>query len=450
MTARGLIIGAPRSGSGKTSLTIGLLRALARRGLAIRGAKSGPDYIDPGFHAAATGRPGFNLDSWAMPPSLLDSLAAEASEGAELVLIESAMGLFDGIPGQRGGSGSAADLARRYHLPVLLVLDVSGQSQTAAAVAKGFVSYDPDVRIAGVVLNRLGSERHRQLAGAAIESIGLPVVGAIPRDPTLVLPERHLGLVQAGEHADLAAHLDRLADVMERSLDIDAIVALAEPLPARPAVSGRALPPPGQRIALASDVAFSFLYQHVALGWRSAGAEIVPFSPLGDQAPAGDCDVCWLPGGYPELYAGVLAGASHFRGGLLEFARKRPVHGECGGFMVLGESIEDAEGVSHRMLGLLGHSTSFAKRRMNLGYRQARLLADCPLGKAGEIVRGHEFHYAQTTRPGADEALVELADGQGKPLGPGGSRRANVTGTFFHAIAGADAWTTRPAAAVLP
>ncbi len=196
-----------------------------------------------------------------------------------------------------------------------------------------------------------------------------------------------------------------------------------------------ALLPPGQRIALASDAAFSFLYRHVALAWRSAGAELLPFSPLRDEAPAEDCDVCWLPGGYPELHAGVLAAASRFRAGIEDFAKTKPVHGECGGFMVLGESIEDADGVSHRMLGLLGHSTSFAKRKMNLGYRQARLLADCPLGKAGEIVRGHEFHYAQTTSFGADEPLVELADGQGKALGPGGSRRENVTGTFFHAIA---------------
>ena len=203
MTARAIIIGAPRSGSGKTSVTIGILRALTRRGVRARGAKSGPDYIDPGFHAAATGLPGVNLDSWAMPPALLGALAANAAEDAEIVVIESAMGLFDGIPAEAGRSGSAADLARLYGLPVLLVLDVSGQSQTAAAVAKGFAVYDPAVRIAGVVLNRLGSERHRKLAGDAVAAIGLPVVGGILRDPALTLPERHLGLVQAGEHGDL-------------------------------------------------------------------------------------------------------------------------------------------------------------------------------------------------------------------------------------------------------
>ena len=435
MTARGLIIGAPRSGSGKTSVTIGLLRALARRGIKVRGAKSGPDYIDPGFHKAATGLPGVNLDSWAMAPSLLNALAANASSDTDLVIIESAMGLFDGIPSEKGCSGSAADLARLYGLPVLLVLDVSGQSQTSAAIAKGFATYDPDVRIAGVVLNRLGSDRHRKLAGDAIEALGLPVVGAIMRDPTLSIPERHLGLVQAEEHADLFAHIDRLADMVERSLDLDAIIELATPLEPVSGDQSFALPPPGQRIALAQDAAFTFLYPHVAAHWRAMGAELVPFSPLADQAPDAACDVCWLPGGYPELHPGRLAAATNFLTGTRRFAETRPIHGECGGFMVLGSSIEDADGVTHEMLGLLGHATSFAKRKMNLGYRQAKLSAPCPLGATGSVVRGHEFHYAQTVKKGEDAPLGEISDGQGNPLGSFGGRRGHVTGTFFHAIA---------------
>ncbi|MCV3242601.1 cobyrinate a,c-diamide synthase [Mesorhizobium sp. ZC-5] len=435
MTARGLIIGAPRSGSGKTSVTIGILRALSRRGLAMRGAKSGPDYIDPGFHAAATGVPGVNLDSWAMPPALLNGLAAKAADGADCVVVESAMGLFDGIPGEKGRSGSAADLARLYGLPVILVLDVSGQSQTAAALAKGFATYDPGVRIAGVILNRLGSERHKRLAGDAIEALGIPVVGAILRDPSLTLPERHLGLVQAAEHADLMAHLDRLADMAERSLDLDRILSLAVPFAPPVTDMSAALPPPGQRIALASDAAFTFLYPHVAQHWRTAGAEIVPFSPLADEAPRDDCDVCWLPGGYPELHAGRLAAAEKFRAGMHGFAAKRAVHGECGGFMVLGEVLQDAGGENHRMLGLLGHSTSFAERKMNLGYRRASLLADCALGRLGSEIRGHEFHYARMTDAGADEKFADLADGEGRELGAFGGRRGYVTGTFFHAIA---------------
>jgi cobyrinic acid a,c-diamide synthase len=435
MTARAIIIGAPRSGSGKTSITIGLLRALARRGFRARGAKSGPDYIDPGFHTAATGLPGVNLDSWAMSPSLLDQLAADAAGDADIVVIESAMGLFDGIKAPPGRSGAAADLARLYGLPVLLVLDVSGQSQTAAAIAKGFVTYDPQVRIAGVVLNKLGSERHRKLAGEAIEAIGLPVVGAVMRDPSVTLPERHLGLVQASEYADLDAHLDRLADLMEKSLDIDAILGLMQPLGATGGNHTAALPPPGQRIALAEDAAFTFLYPHLAGQWRKAGAEFVPFSPLADEPPPAGCDVCWLPGGYPELHAGRLAQATRFMTGVRHFAETKPVHGECGGYMVLGTSLEDADGVTHPMLGLLGHATSYARRKMNLGYRQATLLTDCPIGAKGALIRGHEFHYAQMVDAGGDERLAELQDGQGNHLGAFGGRRGHVTGAFFHAIA---------------
>lgn len=435
MSAGAIIVGAPRSGSGKTSVTIGILRALARRGVRVRGAKSGPDYIDPGFHAAATGLPGVNLDSWAMPPSLLNGLAARAAGDAELVVLESAMGLFDGIPSPDGRTGSAADLARLYRLPVLLVLDVSGQSTTAAAIAKGFSCYDPNVRIAGVVLNRLGSERHRKLCADAIEALGLPVVGAIQRDSALALPERHLGLVQAREHAGLMTHLDRLADMAETSLNLDAIMALAAPLQPGESDFGAALPPPGQRIALAEDAAFTFVYPHVATHWREAGAEIVPFSPLADEAPDARCDVCWLPGGYPELHAGKLATAQKFRAGMQRFAATNPVHGECGGFMALGTALEDADGVTHPMLGLLGHATSFARRKMNLGYREARLKSDCALGVGGTIVRGHEFHYAQVIDAGSDEPLADLADGLGNPLGVSGARRGLVSGTFFHAIA---------------
>ncbi len=439
MTARAIIVGAPRSGAGKTSVTIGLLRALARRGLRVRGAKSGPDYIDPGFHEAATGLAGVNLDSWAMAPSLLNALAGRAAEDADIVILESAMGLFDGIPGQPGRSGAASDLAALYSIPTLLVLDVSGQSTTVAAVAKGFATYRPDVRIAGVVLNRLGSERHRRLCAEAIEAIGLPVVGAIERDPTLTMPERHLGLVQAGEHDDLIAFIDRMADMAERSIDLDRVIELAAPLAPQTGDFTCALPPPGQRIALAQDRAFTFLYPHVARHWRDEGAEIVPFSPLADEGPAPDCDVCWLPGGYPELHAGALAAAGNFRNRMAAFAAQKPVHGECGGYMVLGEALEDADGVTHKMLGLLGHATSFAKRKMNLGYRQARLLANCPLGRAGDTIRGHEFHYARVITPGNDEALAELADGQGNPLGSAGGRRGHVSGSFFHAIARAHA-----------
>jgi cobyrinic acid a,c-diamide synthase len=435
VTARGLIVAAPRSGSGKTTVTLGLLAALKRRGVAVCAAKAGPDYIDAAFHAAATGAPSVNLDSWAMAPALLDALAREASQTAEILVIEGVMGLFDGVAGPPGRSGATADLAARFHLPVLLVLDVTGQSQTAAAVVGGIAAYDPAVQVAGVVLNRVGSERHRLLVADAMGVSGMPVLGAVPRDATLVIPERHLGLVQAGEHADLAVRLDRLADMAERHLDLDGIMAAAAPLAPGGTDSMAALPPPGQRIALARDRAFSFVYPHVVDGWRRSGAEIIAFSPLADEPPRSDCDSCWLPGGYPELHAGALAAARRFRDGLARFAATRPVHGECGGYMVLGEGLEDADGTRHAMTGLLGHATSFATRKLHLGYREARLIAAGPLGSAGAAIRGHEFRYASLAAPGQDEPLVDLIDGQGRALGPSGGRRGHVTGAFFHAIA---------------
>jgi cobyrinic acid a,c-diamide synthase len=435
VSARGLIVSASRSSSGKTLVTLGLLGALRQKGVAVRAAKSGPDYIDPAFHAAATGGKGVNLDSWAMPAALIDALTADATQDADLLVVEGAMGLFDGVPGTPGRSGAASDLAERLHLPVLLVLDVSGQSQSAAAVAAGFAAFRPAVRVGGVVLNKLGSDRHRALIAQALEPLGIPVLGAIPRDETLVLPERHLGLVQASEHPDLVARLDRFAQMAARHLDLDAIVAMAAPLGTANAPAHPALKPPGQRIALAFDAAFSFVYAHVLDGWRRAGAEIVPFSPLRDEAPAPDCDVCWLPGGYPELHAGKLAAARGFLDGLARFSQSRPVHGECGGYMVLGEGLEDADGVRHSMAALLGHAASFAKRRLHLGYRQARCLVDNPIGATGDIVRGHEFHHASIIGKGDDDPFVDVTDAQGRAVAETGSRRGRVSGTFFHAIA---------------
>jgi cobyrinic acid a,c-diamide synthase len=436
MMARGLIIAAPHSGAGKTTVTLALLAALARRGLTVRAAKAGPDYIDPAFHAAAIGAACVNLDTWAMPRPLLDALAAQSTEGADIFVIEGVMGLFDGASGTAGQRGATADLAAHFGLPVVLVLDVSRQAQSAAAVVRGFAAHDPAVRIAGVILNRVASDKHRALVADAIAALGISVLGAVPREAALALPERHLGLVQAGEHSDLAALIDRLAATAERHLDLDAIAALAAPLKlAAPTALIPAVPPPGQRIALAHDRAFSFVYPHLVNAWRSAGAEIVPFSPLADEPPPERADCCWLPGGYPELHADALAGAGRFMSGLRRFAETRPVHGECGGYMVLGESIEDAAEERHVMAGLLGHSTSFAKRKLHLGYRTAQLFGDGVLGRKGAILRGHEFHYATLTAAGGDECFAELRDGDGRTLGPSGGRRGRVTGTFFHAIA---------------
>ena len=433
---RGLMIAAPRSGSGKTTATLGLLRAFKRRGVDVVGLKSGPDYIDPAFHAAASGREGVNLNSWAMPPKLLAAIAAQASGTCDLALCEASMGLFDGVLDERGRSGASADVAAALGLPVLMVIDVSGQAQSAAAVVNGCATYDGRVSVAGVIVNRVGSERHRRLVLEAIEAVGVPVVGALPRDDKIALPERHLGLVQAGETQALDARLETMADFVEAHVDCDRVLAMAGELALlSPASRAVALRPPGQRIALARDAAFSFIYPHVIQGWRAAGAEIVSFSPLADEPPPTNCDLCWLPGGYPELFAGRLAEAAHFRDGLRVFAETRPVHGECGGYMALGESLTDATGAVHRMAGLLGVEMSFAKRRMTLGYREARVAAACALGPEGATYRGHEFHYATIASSGSDEPFAVCRDAYGTAAAPAGSRRGRVTGSFFHVIA---------------
>ena len=430
------MIAAPRSGSGKTTLMLGLLRAFRRRGVDVVGLKSGPDYIDPAFHAAASRREGVNLDSWAMAPKLLSALAAQAAGPCALALCEASMGLFDGVPAERGRAGASADVAAALGLQVLLIIDVTGQAQSAAAIVKGCASYDERIKVAGVIVNRVGSERHRRLVVEAIEGIGVPLVGALPRNDKIALPERHLGLVQAGETEALDARLEALADFIEAHVDCERVLGLSGGLDLASSTQGRAaVRPPGQRIALASDAVFSFIYPHLTRGWRAAGAEIVPFSPLADQAPPQNCDVSWLPGGYPELHAGRLAAASRFREGLRAFAETRPVHGECGGYMALGTSLTDASGAVHRMAGLLGVETSFAKRRMTLGYREARLASNSALGLKGTLLRGHEFHYATIVKNGGDDPFAFVRDVYGSPEAPSGSRRGRVTGSFFHVIA---------------
>jgi cobyrinic acid a,c-diamide synthase len=433
--ARCLVISAPASGAGKTTLTLALARSFRDRGLAVQCFKSGPDYIDPAFHRAATGRASVNLDSWAMPRETIQALTARA-EDADLVIAEGSMGLFDGVATSgQSGTGASADLAQMMGWPVLLVLDPSGQAQTAAAVASGLRDFRKDVRIAGVVLNRVASPRHEDLVRRAMEAAGIAVLGALPRHAPITLPERHLGLVQAQELAQLDELIAEAARLVADRVDLDAVLRLAECGWTASHTSAPApVTPPGQRIALARDAAFSFIYPHVLEGWRTVGAEVLPFSPLADEGPDDSADVCWLPGGYPELHAGQIAANERFRDGLRAFAQTRPVHGECGGYMVLGEGLTDAQGTRHAMTGLLGLQTSFAKRRMHLGYRLAELTAGMPGHGQGARLRGHEFHYASILAQ-PDPPLACVRDANGAEVAETGSRRGRVTGTFFHLIA---------------
>lgn len=429
----GLIVSAPASGAGKTTLMLGLLGAYRARGVVVQPFKSGPDYIDPAFHLAASGRVSVNLDSWAMDRARIAGLIGAAA-GAELILAEGSMGLFDGVaaPGA-AGTGASADLAALTGWPVVLVVDVSGQAQSAGAVAAGLARFRPGVRVAGAVLNRVASPRHEALVRAGMAEAGIAVFGALPRRAEMALPERHLGLVQAEETAELGRILESAAAFVAAHVDLAALRAAAGAT--RLAAAGPArVVPPGQRIALARDPAFSFVYPHLVEGWRQAGAEILPFSPLADEAPDPTADCCWLPGGYPELHAGRLAAAERFRQGLRQFAARRPVHGECGGYMVMGQALIDREGQRHEMAGLVGLVTSFARRQMHLGYRDAELLAPIPGHAAGARLRGHEFHYSTIVEQ-PDPALARVRDAAGATVAETGSRRGTATGTFFHLIA---------------
>ncbi|SEL37785.1 hydrogenobyrinic acid a,c-diamide synthase (glutamine-hydrolysing) /cobyrinate a,c-diamide synthase [Roseovarius nanhaiticus] len=431
--APGIMISAPSSGTGKTTVTLGLLRALAEDGMRVQPFKSGPDYIDPAFHLAAAGRASFNLDTWAMGDALLNAIAAQA-ESAEICVAEGSMGLYDGVATRgQSGYGTSAETAQRLGWPVVLVVDVSGQAQSAAAAALGFRMYNPDLPFAGVILNRVASPRHERLTALGMEKAGMNVLGALPRRGDLTLPERHLGLIQAVEHPDLETAISGYASFLREHVDLEAIKSAAR---GKPLALGGALPaPPAQRIALAQDAAFSFAYPHLVEGWRAAGAELLPFSPLANEAPDPGADLVWLPGGYPELHAGRLAAADTFRAGLRRHAETRPVHGECGGYMALGAGLIDKEGKCHAMAGLLGLETSYEKRKFHLGYRQAELLAPMPGHLAGARLRGHEYHYS-TILEQPDAPLAKVADADGNPVPETGSYRGYVTGTFFHLITG--------------
>ena len=433
MHAPGLVIAATQSSSGKTLVTLGLIRALTRRGLTVASFKVGPDYIDPAFHLAAGAVRCPNLDSWAMQLPTLARLAEAAAHDVDLVVGEGVMGLFDGGP---EGRGSTADVASLLGLPVVLTVDAKGMGQSVAALAAGFAEFRDDVDVTGVICNRTGGPRHDQLLAEALDA-RLPGLrlGALPLDGRLKLPSRHLGLVQARER-DLEPLIEQAGHLVEAYLDLDRIEGLAAPMAlAAFGPPGPILPPPGQRIALADDEAFAFVYAAVVEGWRRAGASIHPFSPLADEAPDRAADAVILPGGYPELHAGRLAAAATFRAGVRAAAeRGAVVYGECGGFMVLGEALVDADGERHPMLGLLPSATSFAERRLHLGYRRLRLRAPGFLGEPGALYRGHEFHYARLIEPGDAPALFDAADAAGRPLGPAGARRHNVAGSFMHLI----------------
>lgn len=423
----GLVVAAPRSGSGKTTVTLGLLAALTRRGLGVAPAKSGPDYIDTTILARAAGRDAINLDAWAMSPARLRQLASDHVDGADLLLVEGAMGLFDGAADNRG---STADLTAILGLPVILVLDADRQSQSIAALAHGFATWRPDVKVGGLIVNRAATTRHEAMLRNALSALDIPLLGVLPKRDALTLPERHLGLVLPGEVARFDEVMGAAAEAMEDYLDLNRLLAMSGPV-ARAADNTTTLPPLAQHIAIARDAAFAFLYPHWLSDWHAAGATLSFFSPLADEAPDPSANAVLLPGGYPELHGQTLALAVNFHAGLLA-ARDRGalIYGECGGFMVLGQSLTDKAGVTYPMAGLLPHETRIDRPKRVLGYRRLKHLSPLPFPSE---LNGHEFHYSSARRT-RGTPLFEATDALGEALPPMGLVEGNVMGSYAHVI----------------
>lgn len=432
MSAPGVIIAGSTSGCGTTTLTLALLRALACRGFATSAFQVGPNPVGPALHARACGRPCLNLDCWAMRLETLAGLGDHLADGADLILGEATLGLFDDAD---DGGGSSGDLAGLFDLPVVLVVDAHNMGASAAALALGFIHHRDDVEIAGMLFNRVRSERHSEILRRACDDhFSQPVLGCLPDDERLRLPEPLPGRMPAGEPSGLAAFLDGAADLASARIDLERLVRLARPF-GLGLYGPRAQPlkPLGQRIALARDGAFA--YAATLDGWRAAGAEILPFSPLAGEGPDPRADAVFLPGGWPEPHAASLAGNAAFLERLRAHAEAGAfVYGECGGFIALGERLIDAQGRAHAMAGLLPLSASFEQTRQRQGYRRVRLIAPSPLGQAGATFRGHEGASASITVADGTEPLFEIADARGRPLGTSGLRAGNVAGSLVRLI----------------
>ncbi len=407
MTPRILLAGT-HSSAGKTTVALGLLRALRARGLRPAPFKVGPDYIDPGLHAQAAGRPSRNLDAWLLDDVALRGVLARGARDADLAVVEGVMGLFDGIGS--GQEASTAAVARQLDCPVVLVLDVAAMSGTAAAVVLGCQRMRPGVGLVGVILNRAGGDAHAAATSEAIrDATGLPVLGWLPDDARFAVPERHLGLVTAAEGGVPEDTLERLGSAVGEQFDLEAILGLARAASPLPLDTGaRETIPVRARIGVASDRAFGFYYEDTFDVLAQAGAEIARFSPLGDAQLPDGVDGLYLGGGFPELYAAELAENQPMRDAIRAFADAgRPVYAECGGLMALGESLTTFEGRSFPMFGLLPLRSAM-KPQHSIGYCEVEALRACPLLEAGERARGHEFHWSEADPPASDRAAYRL------------------------------------------
>jgi cobyrinic acid a,c-diamide synthase len=430
---RGLVIAGTQSGVGKTTITLGLLAALRRRGLVVQPFKVGPDFIDPGHHTRAAGRVSPNLDGWMLSREANEALFRRQVRGADVAVVEGVMGLFDGYDGL-SEAGSTAQMAKWLGLSVLLVVDARAMARSAAALVHGFASFDPELTVAGVIFNRIGSPTHLEYLQQALASLkGVRCLGGLPRNQELAIPERHLGLTTTEDHPLGEVYLQRLADWVETYLDVDGLLAALPPL----ALSEeRALEAasPTVRLGVARDRAFCFYYAENLELLAASGAELVPFSPLNDRELPGDLHGIYLGGGYPELYAASLSANTGMRQAIQAGATAgMPIYGECGGLMYLAKEIRDLEGQAHPMAGVFPFTVRMLPRLKALGYREVTLIAGGLLGPPGTTMRGHEFHYSEMIgEPDGVPRLYRLTPRKGGATVAEGYCERNVLASYVH------------------
>jgi cobyrinic acid a,c-diamide synthase len=442
----GFLIAAPQSGSGKTTVSLAIMAALARRGVTVAPFKCGPDFIDPGYHRAVTGRPSINLDGWMCGEEFVRRTFLTRLTSQSIAVIEGAMGLFDGL-GASGSEGSSAQLAALTGAPVVLVVNARGMAASAAALVNGFAGFDPQIRVAGVIFNNVGSEQHSMLLREVLATHCPEVLcfGSVPRDESLEIPSRHLGLVTAEDNPLTVEFIARLADIAERCLDMDGLMGLgfdsAQPTlidkdedAFHPLSEGEGRGEGSIRIAVARDAAFCFMYEDNLRLLREAGAELILFSPLNDTELPTDIHGMYLPGGYPELYAEALhTNVSMKKSIRTAIAADMPVYAECGGFVYLTEGIDASDNQpSADFVGIFPVRCRMLSRRKALGYRQVRLTENVIIGGQGAVVRGHEFHYSEIgTMPEESDCCYEVSR-RGIVLGTEGFRIRNCLASYIH------------------
>ena len=431
MQSLSLCISSAMTGSGKTIFTSALINLLMNRGYSVSSGKVGPDYIDPTYTRSLTNQNVFNYDTWDMHKNTIDNLLIESLRGVDIQIIEGVMGLFDGTSNQES---STANFVKKYNIPVLLIIDATSQSQTLAAICKGLIEYDPDVNIIGVVLNKISSERHFSLIDEELKKNNINVIGYLPLNQDLIFPRRHLGLHLANQIDEYKALINKATSVIFDNIQIDQILSLAKPL--EKIIPNKINQSPinlGQRIAIAKDEAFSFIYDHTLYQWQNEGRELSLFSPLRNESPKKNCTGIFLPGGYPELYCEKLSNNKIFIGSMKDAQRdKKTIYGECGGYMVMGESIINEKNEEFKMLGFLDLITSFHKRKLSLGYRKVISNNKCEYLNENLVYTGHEYHYSTIIKEEGNSLFEALVENGG--ASKYGLIKGNILGSFIHLI----------------